>query len=68
MLVITVMLAVAASTGRLAILVGAALFLVSDALIGWTRFVGDVRRGRVAVMVTYHLAQVSFVLGVAATA
>jgi uncharacterized membrane protein YhhN len=41
---------------------GATLFFVSDALIGWTRFVRDVRGSRVAIIVTYHLAQAALVL------
>jgi uncharacterized membrane protein YhhN len=44
-------------------IVGAGLFFVSDALIGWTRFVGEVRWGRVLVMVAYHLGQIGLVLG-----
>jgi len=44
-------------------IVGAGLFFVSDALIGWTRFVGDVRWGRVLIMVAYHLGQIGLVLG-----
>jgi uncharacterized membrane protein YhhN len=41
---------------------GASLFFVSDALIAETRFVGPRRGGRVAIMVTYHLAQGALVL------
>jgi uncharacterized membrane protein YhhN len=41
---------------------GALLFYASDAMIGWTRFVHDVRGGRVANMVTYHLGQIGLVL------
>jgi len=51
-----------AGSSALAI-VGAGLFFVSDALIGWTRFVGDVRWGRVLIMATYHLGQIGLVLG-----
>jgi uncharacterized membrane protein YhhN len=42
--------------------IGAALFMVSDALIGWTRFVRPIRWAPVAIIVTYHLAQVFLVL------
>ena len=49
----------------LAPVIGAILFYVSDALIGWTRFVRDVRHGRVAIMVTYHLGQIGLVLSLA---
>jgi uncharacterized membrane protein YhhN len=37
--------------------IGGILFLCSDTLLGWDRFVGPVRHGRLGVMVTYHLAQ-----------
>ncbi|MCA1727525.1 MAG: lysoplasmalogenase [Actinobacteria bacterium] len=37
---------------------GALLFMTSDSLIGWTRFVRPVRYGPVAIIVTYHVAQV----------
>jgi uncharacterized membrane protein YhhN len=44
-------------------LVGAALlFYVSDALLGWNRFVHRLAVRDLAVMVTYHLAQFGFVL------
>lgn len=37
--------------------IGGILFLSSDTLLGWDRFVRPVRNGRLWVMVTYHLAQ-----------
>lgn len=37
--------------------VGAGLFMTSDALIGWNRFVRPLSWAPVGVMVTYHLAQ-----------
>jgi uncharacterized membrane protein YhhN len=43
-------------------LAGAFLFLASDSLIGWKRFVRPVPGGDVAVTVTYHLAQAALVL------
>ena len=48
--------------GALAAVVGALLFYVSDALIGWTRFVGPIANSRIAIMITYHLAQVALVV------
>jgi uncharacterized membrane protein YhhN len=42
--------------------VGAVLFMTSDSLIGWRRFVRPVRHGDLAVIVTYHLAQAALVL------
>jgi uncharacterized membrane protein YhhN len=47
--------------------VGAALFFVSDALIGWTRFVGSVRRSPVLIIVTYHVGQVLLTLALVGT-
>ena len=61
--VISAMMATGIATGEPWIIVGALLFYVSDALIGWTRFVADFRYGRLAVMTTYHLGQAGLVLG-----
>jgi uncharacterized membrane protein YhhN len=56
------MLASAIAVGNALAIVGATLFLVSDSLIAETRFVGPRRWGPLAIMVTYHLAQVALVL------
>jgi uncharacterized membrane protein YhhN len=52
------------ATGSAVAIAGALSFFVSDALIGWTRFVSDVRWSKVAIMVTYHLGQVCLTLAV----
>ena len=44
--------------------VAALLFMASDTLLAWGRFVGSAPGGRVAVMVTYQLAQAGFVLAI----
>lgn len=62
MLVISAMLATAVGTGRALAIAGAGLFYLSDALIGWGRFVTAHDRGRLAVMVTYHVGQALLVL------
>lgn len=62
MAVISAMVVVAWGTAIPVAAAGAASFYASDALIAWTRFVRDVAWGRVAVIVTYHLAQVGLVL------
>lgn len=62
MLVISAMLATAVGTGRVLAIAGAGLFYLSDALIGWGRFVTAHDRGRLAVMVTYHVGQALLVL------
>jgi uncharacterized membrane protein YhhN len=42
---------------------GAALFVLSDALLAWNRFVAPIRNGRLWNMITYQLAQFLIVLG-----
>ncbi len=51
----------AAGTGVLVAGVGGALFLASDALLGWGRFIGPTPGGRVLVHMTYHAGQVGLV-------
>ena len=58
---IAAMVASAIAVGNALAIVGATLFFVSDALIAETRFVGPRRWGPLAIMVTYHLAQVALV-------
>lgn len=60
--VIGAMVVVAYGTLETFAIAGATLFFISDALIGWTRFVAPLRNGRVAIMVTYHLGQTLLVL------
>ncbi len=62
MVVISAMLVCAVGSGRAVAAVGAGLFYVSDALIGWNRFVRPAAGGDTAVMVTYHLGQILLVL------
>ena len=62
MLVISAMVASAVGVGHALGIAGAGLFYASDSLIAWNRFIGETRHGRVAIMVTYHLAQVGLVL------
>lgn len=61
--VISLMVVAAWWTGDLRIIPGALLFAVSDAMIGWTRFVRRDWELEVPVIVTYHLAQILLVLG-----
>jgi len=44
--------------------IGGLLFYVSDLILAFNRFCAPIRRGRVAVIVTYHLAQMTIVSGV----
>ena len=69
---ISAMAIVATATFEPLVIAGAWLFVLSDALLGWTRFVGDIGRiaagtpiARLAVMVPYHAAQVLLVLALA---
>jgi uncharacterized membrane protein YhhN len=43
---------------------GAILLVVSDMLLGWNKFVKPVRRGRLLLMITYHLGQFALITGV----
>jgi uncharacterized membrane protein YhhN len=44
---------------------GALLFMASDSVLAWDRFVRPVRHGRLVVMVTYHLGQIGLIAGAA---
>ena len=59
---IATMLAAAVASGNPFAIAGAALFVASDAMIAWSRFVADFDAASVAIMVTYHLAQAGLVL------
>lgn len=61
--VISIMVVTAAGTGRALVVLGAVSFYVSDAVLGWTRFVSQFRHSRVVVMVTYHVGQALLVVG-----
>jgi uncharacterized membrane protein YhhN len=59
---IVTMVVLAVNVGVAAAAVGATLFLVSDTLLAWNRFVRPVGYGPVVIHVTYHLAQGLLVL------
>ncbi|PWH12436.1 MAG: hypothetical protein DDG60_13010 [Anaerolineae bacterium] len=42
---------------------GAVLFVISDVILAWNKFVQPIRAGRLAVMITYHLGQMLLVIG-----
>lgn len=56
MLVLVALFAAAWLAHRPAAVAGAGLFVISDTLLAWNRFVQPLPAGRLAVMVTYHLA------------
>ncbi len=60
--VIATMLASALAVGNVVAAAGAALFVASDSMIAWDRFVEEFRAAGVAIMVTYHLGQAALVL------
>jgi uncharacterized membrane protein YhhN len=62
MVVISAMLASALASGNLLAAVGATLFVASDSMIAWDRFVRRFAWAPVAIMVTYHLGQAGLVL------
>ena len=66
MAVISLMLVAAIGNGRWLGVFGALLFYASDAAIAWTRFVHDHPKGRLFVIVTYHVAQAGIVAAVVA--
>ena len=59
---ISTMVMFAFGTGAAIAVVGALLFFISDAVLGWTRFVHQFAHSRVVVIVTYHLGQIGLVL------
>ena len=60
--VIVVMAALVGATGRIAGMIGAMAFVVSDAVLGWNRFVREERWASVTIMMTYHAALAGLVL------
>ena len=61
LLAISLMFCAAAATGNWIAIVGAALFVASDSVLGWRQFVADARWMPVTIMVTYHLGQAGLV-------
>jgi len=60
--VITAMAVVAVMTGKWWAISGAALFVVSDTVLGWRAFVAEKKWMALIVMVTYHAALVGLAL------
>lgn len=57
MVVIGLMVGSALASGVFSAQIGALLFMVSDTILGWNRFVTRLTWARPAIMVTYHLGQ-----------
>jgi uncharacterized membrane protein YhhN len=60
--IISLMGAVGWATGRWWVVLGSTLFVVSDSVLGWGRFVRERRWMSITVMVTYHAAIASLAL------
>jgi uncharacterized membrane protein YhhN len=65
MFVIAAMAASAIGTTNIAAAAGASLFVTSDALIAWNRFIHAQPRGPMAIITTYHVGQILLALSVA---
>jgi len=63
--VLGVMVVLAFGTAAICTAIGAAIFLASDTTIAWSRFVQPLQRGPLIIIVTYHVAQVLILLGLA---
>jgi uncharacterized membrane protein YhhN len=63
--VIAAMVTTALASGDALAGVGAVVFMASDSLIAWNRFVRPLSWAPVAIMVTYHLGQAGIVLSLA---
>ncbi len=57
MTALVIMAGAACASGSAIAAAGGLVFLASDATLAWDRFVGHRKYARVAIMVTYHLAQ-----------
>jgi uncharacterized membrane protein YhhN len=62
LVVISVMCIAGWATGNWLIMLGAAAFIISDAILGWGVFVTEHQWSHVAIMVTYHVAIISLAL------
>jgi uncharacterized membrane protein YhhN len=60
--VFVVMVASAGGTGSLVAVAGALLFLYSDAILAWNRFVKPLPYGRLVNIVPYHVGEALLVL------
>ncbi len=58
---ISLMFCAAMATGSTWAIIGAALFVASDSVLGWRQFVVAARWMPVTIMVTYHLGQAGLV-------
>ena len=67
MVAVTAMVASALASGNPLAIVGALLFLVSDTMIGWNRFVQPWSGAKLAIIVTYHVGQLALATALTAS-
>jgi uncharacterized membrane protein YhhN len=53
------------TTASLLVSVGATLFVASDIILAWYRFVNPIKNGRIINLITYHLGQILLIIGAA---
>ena len=51
------------STPAYLVSAGAVLFVASDLILAWNKFVRPIRQGRLVLMITYHLGQMALIAG-----
>lgn len=51
-------------TRRVFVIVGATLFLISDGMLAWNRFVQPFGAAKLAIIITYHLGQIALALSI----
>jgi uncharacterized membrane protein YhhN len=51
------------TTPSLLVSVGATLFVASDIILAWNRFVSPIKNGRLINLITYHLGQILLIVG-----
>jgi len=52
-------------TPALSVSLGATLFVASDIILAWYRFVGPIKNGRIINLILYHLGQILLIIGAA---
>ncbi len=52
------------TNAALTVSIGATLFLISDVLLAWTKFVQPIKNGRVKNLAAYHLGQIIMIYGI----
>jgi uncharacterized membrane protein YhhN len=53
------------TNASLLVSIGATLFVASDIILAWYRFVNPIKNGRIINLITYHLGQILLIVGVA---